>query len=266
MTINIYIGFDFSQALAAKVLKYSIEKNSNDKIKISFIDNSEIPIPKDQSNKAKTPFSFSRFLIPGLNNFSGKAIYFDSDMLVFDDVKKLIDLNLNEKKISMLKIKNIKHTSVLVLDCSKLSWDINQIIQSLDKKEYSYDELMVDLIIEKNNIIYNLPPTWNSLDYFDADTSLIHYTNLDKQPWSTPLNKYGYLWINILKEMLLKKIITYDDIRADIKKKYVRPSLIIELKMKFMSKNIFFKYFLKTYDKISNFEPFYKKYQKIINK
>lgn len=269
--IKIYIGLDNSQLLPAKVLEYSIIKNTNEIIQIKHLNNLKIPVPKDKKNKPKTGFSFGRFCIPQLNGFSKRAIYLDADMIVFDDIVKLWNVNLKNKSLLLKRIdfktnnKNEdsrigkKQISVMLLDCSKLDWKIEKIVEDLDKDIFSYDELMQDLILEKEeNILTNLPITWNSLDYFDQNTSLLHFTNLKTQPWVNSKNNNKYIWNSLLREMINKNIITIDEIFENINLGFVRPSLILEIKYPFLEKKIFNK-LLNIYDNVKKFIPHYKK-------
>ncbi|MBM4264570.1 MAG: hypothetical protein FJ145_24490 [Deltaproteobacteria bacterium] len=67
-------------------------------VDVQFMCDIPVPLPKDRENQPRTGFSFSRFLIPSLCQYRGKAIYLDADMLVFDDIAKLWDYPLASAK------------------------------------------------------------------------------------------------------------------------------------------------------------------------
>ena len=50
-------------------------------------------MPIDVQSRPRTPFSFKRFFIPQLT--TGRAFYMDSDMIVFDDMGKLLESNFD---------------------------------------------------------------------------------------------------------------------------------------------------------------------------
>ena len=58
-----------------------------------------IPLPKDEKNRPRTGFSFFRFAIPELCNYSDRALYLDADMQVFSDLAELWDIPFNKQRI-----------------------------------------------------------------------------------------------------------------------------------------------------------------------
>ena len=49
----------------------------------------------------------------------------------------------------------------MLLDCDRLPWEINSIIDSLDQGDYNYEKLMYDLcILEESEIRYAIPFSW----------------------------------------------------------------------------------------------------------
>ncbi|NIV29689.1 MAG: glycosyl transferase, partial [Anaerolineae bacterium] len=51
------------------------------------------------------------------------------------------------------------------MNCELLRWDINEIVDSLDKGELDYDDLMYRMSIA-GNVERSLDPSWNSLEYY----------------------------------------------------------------------------------------------------
>lgn len=88
--LNVYIGYDPKESVAYHTLVQSIMDNSSVPVCFAPIyqkNISEYTRPKDE--KASTEFSFSRFLVPYMNGFSGLAVFMDCDMLMKGDIAEL---------------------------------------------------------------------------------------------------------------------------------------------------------------------------------
>ena len=105
---TVYIGYDPKEDMAYQVLKFSLERITTKPIRV-------VPIRLDVVQRMglyrrafsvmdgqrydmidgrpfSTDFSFTRFLVPFLNMFEGKALYMDCDMYMRTDVADLFDL------------------------------------------------------------------------------------------------------------------------------------------------------------------------------
>ena len=77
------------------------------------------------------------------------------------------------------------------------------------------------------NIRADIDPDWNSLErYVEGETALVHYTDMQTQPWVSRENPLGYLWVKELFEALESGFITLDFLKDHVRKGYVRPSLL----------------------------------------
>ena len=229
--IKIYVGSQEEQMLSVKILEYSIKKRTNAKIKLLPLHKSQIkyPVPKDPRNRQRTPFSFQRFTIPQLNNFEGKAIYFDSDMQVLNDIKQLWNLPMGDHDVFATKAKDPKDRnpqfSVMLLNCNLLKWSVADIVDMLDKGELNYISLMKEMKVA-NNIGVKITENWNSLEYYNkSQTSLIHYTDMPTQPWVSIKNPLCKIWMKDLIDALKDGFISMNLIDKHIKKSWIRPSL-----------------------------------------
>jgi lipopolysaccharide biosynthesis glycosyltransferase len=244
-TMRIFIGADRSQALAVRVLEHSIKRHAT--VNVDVIPMLDLPIrePKDLKNAQRTGFSFSRFCIPKLAGYRGKALYLDPDMLVFKDIRSLWEIPFDGAKVVIQKEvkheiettrkdgapqKRQKQCSVMLLDCERLDWDVDAIIDGLDRGDYDYETLMNDLIILKDEEIkYGIPFEWNSLEFYDENTCLIHYTDMLTQPWTSCRNKNAHLWFDEVRCMLESGALKLDEIRQEIELGYLRPSLLRDI-------------------------------------
>lgn len=233
--IKVYVASTEAQMLAVKVLEYSIRKHASMSVEVIplHLNSIDIPLPKDKANWPRTPFSFQRFLIPELQRHTSRAIYLDSDMQVFSDIRDLWAIPFNGAQI--LTVKNADASerrpqfSVMLMDCASLQWSIEEIVSKLDNSHLTYEKLLYEMAVA-DKIDVAIEAGWNSLEYFDADkTSLLHYTDMNTQPWISKDNPLGYLWFRDLFEAIDNKFINMEFIKQHITLGYVRPSLMYQV-------------------------------------
>lgn len=95
MQRRVYIGWDPREDIAYQVCKHSINRLS-DNIEVLPLKLNELKakglVTRPDDPKASTQFTFTRFLVPYLNNYEGWALFIDCDFLARADVNKLFDL------------------------------------------------------------------------------------------------------------------------------------------------------------------------------
>ena len=233
--VRVYVAATEAQMLAVKVLEYSIRKHASLTVQVNplHLSGIEIPTPTKPENRPRTPFSFQRFLIPALTGYQGKAIYLDSDMQVFQDIRRLWNVPLEDAEV--LAVQEPGSTgrrpqfSVMVLNCASLRWDIQEIVQSLDEGRLTYERLMYDMAVA-STIRASLDPAWNSLErYHPEETCLLHYTDMNTQPWLSRDNPLGYLWTRDLFEAIDRKFLSESEIGEHVERGFVRPSLLYQV-------------------------------------
>jgi lipopolysaccharide biosynthesis glycosyltransferase len=241
--IRIFIGSDRSQKIAADVLSHSIRINTNRNIKIVTSEVIDIPEPRDLRQTQRTGFSFARWGIPQYYNYSGKAIYVDADMLVFSDIEELWSRPQGDAIISIVDGRdtsycsksiafNKNESSVMLIDCEKAEWKLETLVAGLDG-QYEYKDLMSDLcFLNESDIDRSVPRTWNSMDFWNNEVKLLHYTNVPTQPWVSLENPYGSVWVDYLKQLIEKGYMSEQDVTNEVTAGYVRPSLLSEVKGK----------------------------------
>ena len=67
------------------------------------------------------------------------------------------------------------------------------------------------------------------LEHYDVDTCLIHYTDMNTQPWVSADNPYGWLWFDEVALMMKHELLTVRDLNEEIERGYLRPSALLEL-------------------------------------
>ena len=104
MNINnpvFFIGYDSNEDIAYRVCKQSLLNNSSIQIKVLSLKLHELVAKKFYNRNidplASTEFTYSRFLVPSLMNFTGWAVFCDCDFVFLNDVAKLFK-NLSEEK------------------------------------------------------------------------------------------------------------------------------------------------------------------------
>jgi hypothetical protein len=193
----------------------------------------KIGLPKDPANHPRTPFSFQRFLIPQACGFQGRAIYLDSDMQVFRDIRSLWTLPMDQAPLLTTRSSDPStrrpQFSVMLMDCEKLAWNINDFIAAMDVGALNYTSLVHEM---KPAGAYqdSIESGWNSLESFDPKgTSLVHYTDMNTQPWISRKNRIGALWCQDLFEAVDAGFIGRQTVAENVEKGWVRPSLLFQV-------------------------------------
>lgn len=242
--IDVFVGADRSQLMAVAVLEHSIKRHTRRKVRVCPLIDLDLPEPRDLRQGSRTNFSFARFAIPELKHYEGRGIYLDADMLVFRDIGELWDIPFEGAAIVIQEeipehavkhdkagapAKRVKQCSVMLVDCAKARWDVRDIVGGLDGR-YTYEQLMYELcILPEEAVRYAVPFAWNSLEHYDASTRLIHYTDMDTQPWASTENRLGHLWLDELRLMLTTGALSRSGLQREVDLGYFRPSLLTEL-------------------------------------
>lgn len=229
--IRIFVGCSPSERIPYEVLKWTIEKYATMSVSVEPLSNwmDKIPEVHDVKLKQRTPFSFQRFLIPELCEYKGRAIYLDSDMQVFSDIKSLWTEDFQGKKMVVPRPPDTDRKraqfSVMLLDCSRLDWDVNEIVEAMNDGLFSYEQIMHEMII--SDFRDNACPEWNALETYEKGvTKLLHYTNFHTQPWKLEAHPLSHLWEEAFKECLAYGRIDPELVRSHVTQGYLRPSLL----------------------------------------
>lgn len=242
--MRVFAGCDESQLVAAQVLEHSMKQHASGPVHFTPMIDLPIPTPKDPANRPRTGFSFYRFAIPKLCGHKGRALYVDADMQVFGDLAELWEIPFGDHKVlcayqdappEAWKGSDWFHPgrqmSVMMLDCSRLDWDVNEIVAELDEGRYNYRDLMFDLsIVRPEEIGDTIPPEWNSLEHYEAGkTKLVHYTVVPTQPWKSDDNPLASLWEQAYRDALVAGAVDPQIVRRLVDKGHIKPSLESDL-------------------------------------
>ena len=87
--IPIFIGYDPREAVAYHTCANSIIRHASKPVAIIPLALNLFNDYKETHTDGSNQFIYSRFLVPYLMGFSGKAIFIDGDMILRDDIIKL---------------------------------------------------------------------------------------------------------------------------------------------------------------------------------
>ena len=221
---KVFVGYDTREDIAYQVCKHSIESRSKD-VNVRPLKQQELrdagwytrPIDK----LASTEFTFTRFLIPELCNFTGWALFMDCDMILKTDIQELFDqaddkyavmcvqhdytpkegTKMDGQKQTIYPRKN--WSSVMLFNCSHPS--NATLTQDLVNNPEINGAYLHRFSWLKDEEIGELDHTWNYLVgvYDDIDTpKLIHYT--EGGPWFENYRdcEFNELWKQELFDMM----------------------------------------------------------------
>jgi len=232
--VKIFVGAHETELLAFKVLEHSVKRHTALAVEMRTVDNALAPSPTDTRFLAYTNFSYGRFAIPKLMGYQGRAVYMDSDMLVFKDIAELWNTPFDGAKILVEKTSEASKgkgrlTAVMLMNCHALDWHPEQIIARLGN-DYDYEQLMsIYPLLAEGDLQDRLPLGWNSLDEVTEHTRLLHFTKIKTQPWVYPAHPWGQLWIDEVKLMLDNGALNPELVKDEIAQGHIRPSLALEL-------------------------------------
>ena len=93
--LKIFIGWDRREDIAYQACKQSILDHASVPVEIVPLKQKDLKKQelywRDKDKLASTEFTFTRFLVPELTEFSGWALFIDCDFIALDDVKNLFD-------------------------------------------------------------------------------------------------------------------------------------------------------------------------------
>jgi lipopolysaccharide biosynthesis glycosyltransferase len=90
--LKVYIGYDPVETVAYHVCVQSILNYSSVPVSFCPVNIHNIPeFTREREPEQSNEFSFSRFMVPFLNDYEGKALFIDCDIIFRTDIKQLFD-------------------------------------------------------------------------------------------------------------------------------------------------------------------------------
>ena len=193
-TLDVYIGFDSKEVAAYHVLCQSILERSSIPIRFMPLNlyNMKGIFNRERNTLQSTEFSFSRFLVPFLSNFSGWSVFMDCDMIARADFAELLALKDESKSVMVCKHdyvpkEEVKFLGQVQTKYEKKNWSSlilfnNSKCRTLNP-EYVNSATGLELHqfkwLASDTQIGELPLQWNWLvgEYpFSNDAKVAHYT------------------------------------------------------------------------------------------
>lgn len=217
-TLNIYVGHDPREQVAFDLCKYSIERRSRlGNVNVHKLSSADIPeFNRPREAHQATDFTYTRFLVPFLNNYKGWAMFVDCDFLFLQSPENIILENpkLLNYPVSVCKHPQYTPNSDIKMDgiSQAAMWRKNWCSLILFNCEHPANRVLTtDMVNTHNpgrdfhqlkwlndNQIGSIPLNWNCLDdYYHLDNpKAIHYT--DGGPWFDNYKNtmYSEYWIN----------------------------------------------------------------------
>ena len=228
MSVYFFIGYDAKEDIAYRVCKYSLLKRTSTNVKITSLKLDELISKKLYKRNidplASTQFTYSRFLVPKLMNYTGWAVFCDCDFIFLHDVADLMKGLDTSKAIYCVKhdyTPKEKHkmdgqkqtiyprknwSSFIVFNCShpstkKLS------VQTVNKESGAF---LHQFQWCNDDEIGSLDERWNWLEGWTSSHNnqtpfAVHYTR--GGPWFTEWQdvEYAENWISERDEYLSNK-------------------------------------------------------------
>lgn len=239
--LRVFVGADVTQAIPAAVLEHSIVEHSSQPVRVDILDQPLARLPRDKANRPRTAFSFNRFRIPALMHQRGVALYLDSDMLVLGDVAELFEIPFGSKSVLCTSqgeppeqwrdhpdFKAGRQFSVMLIDCARVQWDVDEVIAGLDLRRFTYAELMFDLaLVAPDQIGESIPPEWNHLERYEPGrTRNVHFTVVPTQPWRVEGNPLASLWLDAYRRAVEAGAVDLVEVERAVAAGWVRASLL----------------------------------------
>jgi hypothetical protein len=223
--IRVYIGTEPMQKIACEVLKYSIRARASEPVEFFEI--------TDQTSRcALTGFSFARWHVPKLAKENGDsvAIYMDADIVVLSDIVELYrTMSLTKPALARPSADDRYFTSVMRLDCTKLSWDPGSLpVVNGALPEWLHNAVMWSAVNSPWRGDFGiLSARWNDMDVVKDGTRALHYTDLKRQPWRYAGHPFGIVFQTELVAALKDGHIQRSDLQREISAGHVRADILL---------------------------------------
>ena len=122
--IPIFIGYDPHERAAVNVLADSLVQHSSRPLAITPIVARQLTdvFNRERNPRQSTEFSFSRFLVPWLQQYQGWAIFMDCDMLCRSDIAELWELRDERHALMCVQHEHVPRESVKFLGAEQTTY------------------------------------------------------------------------------------------------------------------------------------------------
>jgi len=219
LMLKIFIGYDEVETVAFHTLVQSIINLSTEPVEIMPLKLSMLPeYTRQRQPQQSNEFSFSRFFVPYLCGFKGKALFIDCDMMFREDPKELFKLINDNQSISVVKhdytpktktkfLGSIQYqyprknwSSVMLFncehtDCKRLTPDFINNADGLELHRFwwTHDDYIGELPVEWNHLVGEYQK--------NKDAKLVHWTLGGPYFIDYHDTEYAGEWIDLEKQI-----------------------------------------------------------------
>ena len=167
--LRVFIGRDPRQPIAYNVLADSIVRHASVPVSITALSLKALPIKR----RGLTEFTFSRWLVPFLCGYEGKALFLDADMVVTADIAELFAVDLGHHQVMVNKEQaKFEWASAMLFDCAACVTLTPEYID--DKRNQLFDFAWAE-----HGAVGTFPAEWNKAVGYappGLDAKLYHFT------------------------------------------------------------------------------------------
>lgn len=172
--IRVFIGVDERQPLAYTVAAHSVAFNSSKPVQITPLIYKQLDIKR----RGLTTFTFTRYTVPKLCRYEGRALFMDADTLCRGDVATLPWEEARQHDVMIVPHREsalhpgfglaFERTSVMLFNCARCTLLSNDFIEN--GKPHT---------LQWATSIGHLAPEWNHLVGYDTpnpNAKIVHFT------------------------------------------------------------------------------------------
>lgn len=197
---KIFVGYDQREYVAAEVCRFSILSRLSKYVPVFFLNSRDIPVfTRPRETTQSTDFTYTRFLVPYLSNYTGYSIFCDCDFLFLDDAIELFESIDPTKAVSVVKHPRYIPNTELKMDdipqhqMPRKNWASLMVFNNSHPYTRALTPEYVNTVTPGRKLhtfewlpdkhLGSVSMDWNVLDgYYELDNPrAIHYT--DGGPW-----------------------------------------------------------------------------------
>lgn len=191
--IRVFIGYDARQPVAFHVAAQSIINHCSEPVSITPLKIESLPIKR----VGLTPFTYSRFLVPWLCDYQGRAVFMDSDFLCRADIAPLFGpevSSMSDVSFVAHQARRFERASMMVFNnylLKQLTPDYVQTAKTLHACEFAQSPQELD-------------KSWNHLVGYDPpnkDAKLVHFTQGLPCYSQTCNDEFASEWVKIARQV-----------------------------------------------------------------
>lgn len=214
--MKVFIGYDPRESIAAYTLMQSIIEHAKAPVSFTLLKADNLPmITREPDPRSSNAFTYSRFLVPYLCGYQGKALYMDCDMLCRFQIHEILDIAEGNHDVWCVQhdytpkpgkkyLGNEQYnyprknwSSLMLFDCARCKkLTVNKVNQASPAwlHRMSWAKSVGELPIDYNHLVDEYPP--------NSQAKIVHYTR--GGPWFNDF--YGVEFTDEWVQAMLKTV------------------------------------------------------------